>query len=138
VKQVHLKNETDSDYASIANQILLDICNGSVKSFNDVTKYFKPIEYEHKYSGSDGANIPEMNSFLVPILHQQMISILVTNALFRQWCPKTKDFPALHVLTFRELATVDILICPCHHRTLMLLCGIASCLLWWIEHSLSS
>jgi hypothetical protein len=52
---------SDSDYASIANQTLLDICNGSVKSFNDVTKHFLHIEDEHKYSETDGANIPEMN-----------------------------------------------------------------------------
>jgi hypothetical protein len=52
----------DSDYASIANQTLLDIHNGLVKSFDDVAKCFKFIEDEHKYSEADRANIPEMNS----------------------------------------------------------------------------
>jgi hypothetical protein len=52
----------DPDYTSIANQTLLDICNGLVKSFDDVAICFKLIEDEHKYSEADGANIPEMIS----------------------------------------------------------------------------
>jgi hypothetical protein len=56
----------DSDYdASIANQTLLDIHNGLVKSFDDVAKCFKFIEDEHKYSEADRANIP-----VAPVIHQ--------------------------------------------------------------------
>jgi hypothetical protein len=57
------KIKMDPVYASIAHQTLLDICNGLVKSFDDVTKCFKLIEDEHKYSEADGANIPEMNPY---------------------------------------------------------------------------
>jgi hypothetical protein len=55
-----------------------------VKSFDDVTKRFKLIEDEHKYSQADGANIPEMNS----CAHHTSMNDSDTgnNALFRQWC----------------------------------------------------